>query len=190
MAYDDDVKNRNGRQKWQFGFVIFLLCFQIACASSTPVAGGGDSAVSDSRKELTPACPPRMKLAEDWKTVSNETGEYELRVPASLRKAPADKYFFVHGGEVWEDDDTRVSLAFGHWAEYSFAEEVGERCRVALDAQSVFLIVRETAVIAWYDRQSGQHEPAIRASSNSMPEEALAGIALSLVYHETKPRTP
>lgn len=160
-----------------------MLCLSIACASSTPVTGGAESPAASK-----PVCPPDREVGADWKTISDETGAYELRVPSSLQRAPRDAYFFLHGGEVWEDSRMKVSLAFGHWAEFSFQEEVGERCRVALDGESVFLIVGKNAVIAWYERQSGSHEPVVRASSESARVEELAGIALSLVYSSRSDR--
>lgn len=129
-------------------------------------------------------CPPRVADTTFWITVTDEPREYQLRLPSSLPRAPADKYKFIHGGEVWEDARTKVSIAYGHWDEISFGEMKGKRCRIAIGDANVFVIVSADKVLAWYDRRSGLHEPVVTASSDELDGRKLAAIALSLTRVE------
>src|ERR1043166_4024162 len=89
------------------------------------------------RSDVVP-CPPSATIPSDWQTVVDETGTYELRIPRTFRPAPAGKYAFVHGGQVWQRGDATISLSFGHWAEYSFQDQVGQRCRFSMGDADVF----------------------------------------------------
>jgi hypothetical protein len=126
-------------------------------------------------------CPPPAAIPSEWQIVADESGAYELRIPRSFGSAPADKYAFVHGGQVWQRGDATISLRFGHWAEYSFQDQPGQRCRVSLGDANVFVIVASSTITAWYDRGSGVHEPVVSVSSNDAAElKMLAPVALSL----------
>jgi hypothetical protein len=125
-------------------------------------------------------CPPAVQAAENWPAVAESTGAYQLRMPSSFTPVPPGEVFFVHGGDVWKDGDRRISISFGHWAEMSFDEEPGERCRTRIGDADVFLIVSPTSVLAWYSRESGSHEPVVSVSSKSGDLGMLAAVALSL----------
>lgn len=129
---------------------------------------------------LQSACPPGVRPAPEWRSVVDSTGEYWLRVPPSLEPAEPGKHFFVHGGDVWEDEEASVSISFGHWAETSFEEMPGERCWTRISGTDVFLIVSPDAVLAWYANDPGRHEPVVRVSAKKGEVGALAAVALSL----------
>ena len=131
------------------------------------------------------ACPPVTRVETSWKTVVSETGEYELRLPPTMKPAPPGKYRFIHGGETWEDENIRVSLSFGHWSEKSFEETTGQRCRVTRDKASVFVIASKRRVLAWYTIPHGPYEPVVSATSKVDEPEHLAAIALSLRRRRT-----
>lgn len=167
-------------------FVAGVALVSIACSARAP-----QPAPAPAPAVARAACPPPVEAPpRDWVTVADQTGDYELRLPPSLQRVPPGKNFFIHGGVAWEDAHTRVTLSFGHFAEYSFQDEPGERCRVTVGESGVFVIVGENSVIAWYDLQSGRHEPVVSASSDSVKVETLAGIALSLVRFKGPERRP
>jgi len=140
-----------------------------------------DAAVHASQDQHVARCLPSAVIPNDWQTVVDETGMYELRIPRTFRSAPAGKYGYVHGGQVWQRADATISLTFGHWAGYSFEDQGGQRCRVSVGDANVLVIVGPSAIVAWYDRKSGAHEPVLAVSSMNEAElKALAPVALSL----------
>lgn len=176
--------------------ILIAAALMQSCAASRPkVASTEDDTVGRStalphRTSIAAApegeaseavCPTKGGVPGDWIPVVDETGEYELRMPPSLRPVPKGKFVFIHGGEAWEDEQTTVSISFGHWAEYSFDDMPGKRCRISLGDESVFMIVGTDSILAWYDRQSGSHEPVVSVSTNSNAARATAAaLALSL----------
>ena len=144
------------------------------------------TAVDASQDSHVARCPPSAAIPSDWQTVVDETGTYELRIPRTFGSAPAGKYAFVHGGQVWQRGDATISLSFGHWAEYSFQDQAGQRCRVSVGDANVFVIVASSAIVAWYDRQSGAHDPGAHdpvvavSSTNEAELKVLAPVTLSL----------
>lgn len=131
--------------------------------------------------------PVLRRLPPDWVTVMDETGAYEMPVPRSARRAPTGKYFFVHGGEVWEDEHTKVSLSFGQWSEASFEEVPGERRHVQIGERPVLIIAGAGSVLAWYGGGTGGHEPVLNITSDRESIATLLGAALSLRYFEPPP---
>lgn len=126
-------------------------------------------------------CPPSAATPSEWPTIIDETGTYELRIPSTFGAAASGKYAFIHGGQAWESGDATISLSFGHWAEYSFEEQPGQRCRVTIGDASVFVILAPSTIVAWYDRGSRSHEPVVTVSSkNETDFKMLAPLALSL----------
>lgn len=141
------------------------------------MAPAGDAAVIAPRV----VCPPPAAAPDGWRTVVDDTGAYELRLPPGFARAPAGRYVFIHGGEAWERGEATISIAFGQWGELSFGEEPGQRCRVSTDGASVFVVTGPRRVLAWYDRGSGSHEALVAVSSTSEAEvAALAPVVLSL----------
>lgn len=153
-----------------------------SCATHSGHASTAAGSVPDLAAEHDALrCPPSAATPSDWPTVIDETGTYELRIPPTFGAAASGKYPFIHGGQAWESGDATISLSFGHWAEYSFEEQPGERCRVTIADANVFVILAPSTIVAWYDRGSGSHEPVVTVSSkNKLELRMLAPLALSL----------
>ena len=134
-------------------------------------------------------CPPQPRVEKSWKSVVAQISgnEYEIRVPATLNPAKEGKYRFIHGGAVWEDDNTTVTLTLGHWTEDSFEETKGQRCKTKRDGHSVFVISAPDEVLAWHRVSPADVEPVVSATSRAVDPEHLSGIALSL--HQRKRAT-
>jgi hypothetical protein len=124
-------------------------------------------------------CTFGWRVDPAWVITAFEGGEYELSLPPSLRHVEPGKYFFVHGGEVWEDETVTVSVLYGHWAEHSFAM-VGNRCCVTSQNIPVYVIASSREVVAWYQTSTGFVEPVVSARSKVDNLEHLASIAMSL----------
>jgi hypothetical protein len=148
-------------------------------APSTP-------ATSPVKKSLVNRCDIASCAESSWVTVSDEAGDYEFRVPATLRRVAVGKYSFVHGGEVWEDGELSVSIVYGIWDEYSFDGTMGNRCRTTLDGNDVFVIAAPRDVLAWYQIAPGSHEPVLSARSKVDDSSRLAGIAMSLRVRKSR----
>lgn len=127
-------------------------------------------------------CPPATRDEKSWKTVMDESGRFELRLPATMKLAEPGKYSFMHGGQTWEDEHRKVSLSFGQWSEDSFASVTGKRCRLTRGGAKILVITEAKRVLAWHGIRSGSgpHEPIVSASSDVDDAEHLAAIALSL----------
>lgn len=121
---------------------------------------------------------PRVDSA--WRHVVDESGQYELRLPADLKPAPPEKHRFIHGGQVWESATMTVSLSFGHWAETSFDEMSGTRCSMDVAGTKVFTISGPDQILVWYQFAPGGHEPVLTVKSKTAKPDVRAGIALSL----------
>lgn len=158
--------------------LIILVLVALACVTRPAPHSRVEAELQTPRTEGP--CPPAPLIDSSWRTVIDDTGEYELKLPVAMEASKPGKYAFVHGGQAWEGEDLTVSISFGHWAEYSFAEVEGARCYLSRDGVSVFVIASPTEVHAWYVLSPGSHEPLVRAVSKSLGSDRLAGIALSL----------
>lgn len=127
------------------------------------------------------ACPPPAAVPDEWRVTADATGAYELRLPDGFAPPPEASTHFMHGGQVWRRGEATITIQFGHWAEYSFDNEPGQRCRVYVDEANVFVVMSPRSILAWYDRGAASHEPIVVVSSNSESELAtLAPVVLSL----------
>ncbi|HYO79465.1 MAG TPA: hypothetical protein VE010_23565 [Thermoanaerobaculia bacterium] len=160
---------------------MLTLGFAISCGA----AGDADTAIDRTSAVIDAAspvvCPPAGALPEEWRVTADATGEYKLRLPDGFAPVPEESARFIHGGQVWQRGEAKISIQFGHWGKMSFAAQSGQRCRVAIGGANVFVLVTSRRIFAWYDRESPRHEPLVVISSKSESELAtLAPVALSL----------
>lgn len=155
-----------------FGGAAILVTLACSSAPAAESSGNGGNRTLPSCE----SCPEDViAVPSAWVAVIDDTGEYQLRLPPTMRPAPG-KYVYIHGGQAWEDEQLDVSISFDHWAEYSFDDLAGSRCRVDVNGTSVYLVVATDRVLAWYDRQSGSHEPSfpLAVSHGSMTSRNLS----------------
>ena len=102
-------------------------------------------------------------------------------------RAASGTYALIRGGQAWEGVDFTISPSFGHWDEYSFKDQPGQRCRVTVGHANMFVVVAPDAIVAWYDGALGSHEPAVTVSSKNQAEmRMLSPLALSLRDAESR----
>ncbi|MDQ3282053.1 MAG: alpha/beta hydrolase-fold protein [Acidobacteriota bacterium] len=124
-------------------------------------------------------CPPAGEPAADWQRTA-AMDQWQLLLPPGMTLVQSNRVF-VHGGQVWEGGGARVTLSFGMFAESSFDETAGDRCRATVGDRDVFVVAGKTKVLAWYGHGVASDEPVLEVFSESEEElRRLAPLVLTL----------
>ena len=84
---------------------------------------------------------------------------------------------FVHGGALWRDGDTTVSLRYGHWGLESFGDEA-TKCRATVaNFETVVVRLKDEApsFVFWFlgSGPAGGHELIMGLNGHSASDEPL-----------------